>query len=75
MMPNYSFREGEEEAAYHLWPSDHEEILLHPHCTRTPSDREFPLYVDDLIEGNSFQEPLICDRCNGEILIGRIATL
>lgn len=72
-MPNYSFREGEEEAAYQLWPSDEESILLHPHCTQTPNEREFPLYVDDLIEGNSFQEPLICDRCNGEILIGRIA--
>ena len=72
-MPSYSFREGEEEAAYHLWPSDCEEVLLHPHCTRTSNEREFPLYADDLIESNAFQEPLICDRCNGEILIGRIA--
>lgn len=71
-MANYIFRDDEEEAAYQLWPSDMGSILLHPHCAQLPSDREFPLYVDDLIEGNSFQEPLICERCNGEILIGRI---
>lgn len=72
-MPNYCFRDGEVEAAYQLWPSDEESILIHPHCAETPWDREFPLYVDDLIEGNTFSEPLVCDRCNGEILIGRIA--
>lgn len=67
-MPNYSFRDDAQEVAYQVWPNDESSILLHPRCTHTPNEREFPLYPDDLTGCNGLQQPLICDRCSGEIL-------
>lgn len=67
-MPNYTFRDDEQEAAYQVWPRDEQSAFLHPHCAKTPGEREFPLYVDDLREASP--DELYCDRCNGEILIG-----
>ena len=68
-MPNYVFRDDEDVAAYQYWPTE-ESVLLHPDCAQDMWEREFPLYVDDLIE-MSGSEPMICDRCEEEISIGR----
>lgn len=71
-MPNYSFREGEQETAFQVWPSDvQQSILLHPHCATNEWEREFPLYDDDFEEYGVAPELPICERCNGEILVRR----
>jgi hypothetical protein len=61
-MPDYSFREGEDEVAFQAWPSSTKQsILLHPDCTKNMWEREFPLFADDL-EGLSVDER-VCDYC------------
>lgn len=62
-LPAYSFREGIEPTAYNYCPSgDEEGALLCAACARTPRDREFPLYDDDL-EAMRNLEPILCERC------------
>lgn len=63
--PNYTFRDGIEPTAYQVWPAEQSEII-HEACAKTPQDREFPLYADD-IEMARCLEPIICDRCEHEI--------
>ena len=61
-MPDYSFREGEQEVAYEAWPLDTvSSILIHSDCAKNMWEREFPLYADDL-EGLSVDER-VCGYC------------
>lgn len=63
--PIYTFREGIEPVAYQIWPTEQSEVI-HEACARTPNDREFPLYADD-IEAMRCLEPIHCDVCEGVI--------
>lgn len=64
-LPNYVFRDDEEPAAYQIFRGEDSEII-HEQCAKTPRDREFPLYPDD-IEAARNLEPIICDVCEGLI--------
>lgn len=63
--PTYTFREGEDPAAYQTFNEDASGVI-HEACARTPQEREFPLYPDDIEELRSL-EPTLCERCEGEI--------
>lgn len=63
--PNYTFRGSIEPVAYQIWPTEQSEII-HEACAKDVWDREFPLYPDD-VEMMRCLEPIICDRCEGQI--------
>lgn len=60
--PNYVFREGNEPIAYQVWKSEESEVV-HADCATDPSEREFPLYTDD-IDAMRCLEPIICLKCD-----------
>jgi hypothetical protein len=63
--PNYVFHDGVDPVAYHLLSREPSEIV-HEGCAKTPRDREFPLYPED-IEAFRNLEPIVCDVCEGLI--------
>lgn len=64
-LPNYVFREGQEPTAYQIFCGEDSEIIHEP-CAKSPQDREFPLYADD-IEAARNLEPIRCFMCDGQI--------
>ena len=63
--PNYVFHDRVDPVAYHILSKEPSEVV-HEGCAKTPSDREFPLYPED-IEAMRNLEPIICDNCEGQI--------
>lgn len=64
-LPNYVFHDGVDPIAYHLLSKEPSEVI-HEACAKTPSDREFPLYPED-IQAMRNLEPIICDVCENQI--------
>jgi hypothetical protein len=64
-LPNYVSHEGVDPVAYHLLWKEPSEIV-HEACAKTPRDREFPLYAED-IEAMRNLEPITCDVCEKQI--------
>lgn len=60
-LPNYVFYDGVDPVAYHILSKEPSEIV-HEACAKTPNDREFPLYAED-IEAFRNLEPIICEIC------------
>lgn len=61
--PGYVFREAEEPLAYQIWRSDESAGFIHESCATTPTEREFPLYADDLAAAQC-GEPVYCENCD-----------
>lgn len=68
-LPSYVFREGVEPLAYQVWRSDESAGVIHEACANDATEREFPLYADDL-ECEAQQEAICCDTCDGVIAGG-----
>lgn len=65
--PNYVFRDGVEPLAYQIWRSDESEGIIHETCAIDPTEREFPLYADDL-KAAQCGEPVFCETCDTLII-------
>lgn len=60
-LPNYVFHDGVDPVAFHLLSKEPSEVI-HQACAKTPWDREFPLYPED-VEAMRNLEPIVCDVC------------
>lgn len=65
--PNYTFREGLEPAAYHVFNLDESSDIVHADCAGDMWEREFPLYEDDL-EAARCLDDIYCPKCDRVIV-------